>query len=105
MLRIREIMYCKPGKARPLVEKFLAMRKLMEKSGMGTMRVMTDLSAERYWTVVSEMEVPSLDAFEKMMSGMAKGPSKANMKKMEKLMQGYHDLVESGRREIYRIES
>jgi hypothetical protein len=28
MLLIREIMYCKPGKVRPMVEKFLAMSKL-----------------------------------------------------------------------------
>src|SRR5207253_5992901 len=28
MLLIREIMYCKPGKVRPLIEKFLAMAKL-----------------------------------------------------------------------------
>jgi hypothetical protein len=33
MLLIREIMYCKPGKVRPLVDKFLAMSKLGEKSG------------------------------------------------------------------------
>src|SRR5690606_24032569 len=48
MLLIREIMYCKPGKVRPMVEKFLAMSKLGEKSGMPRMRVMTDFSAERY---------------------------------------------------------
>src|SRR5439155_26057671 len=35
MLLIREVMYCKPGKVRPLVEKFQAMSKLGEKSGMG----------------------------------------------------------------------
>ena len=27
------------------------------------------------------------------------------MKEMEQLMQGYHDLVEYGRREIYKIEA
>ena len=32
------------------------------------MRVMTDFCAEQYWTVVSEMEVPNLQAFEDMMS-------------------------------------
>ena len=57
MLIIREVMNCKPGKVKPLVEKFLAMSKLMDKSGM-KMRVMTDVSAERYWTAVAEMEVP-----------------------------------------------
>lgn len=47
MLLIREIMYCKPGKVRPMVDKFLAMSKLNEKLGMGKMRVMTDFCAER----------------------------------------------------------
>lgn len=30
MLLIREIMYCRPGKVRPMVEKFLAMAKQFE---------------------------------------------------------------------------
>lgn len=97
MLLVREIMYCKPGKVRPLVEKFLAMSKLMEKKGWGKMRVMTDLSAERYWTLVSEIEVESLEAFMTMGQGEDEG------KEFEKIMEGYHDLVESGRREIYTI--
>jgi hypothetical protein len=102
MLLIREIMYCKPGKVRPMVEKFLAMSKLNEKLGMGKMRVMTDFCAERYWTIVSEFEVASMQAFEEMMSGQGQKPE--DMKQFETLMKGYHDLVESGRREIYKIE-
>ena len=98
MLLIRDIMYCKPGKVRPMVEKYLAMAKLGEKKGMGKMRVMTDVSAERFWTIVSEMEVPSLDAF------MAMGQSSDEMKEFEAIMKGYHDLVDHGRREIYTIE-
>ena len=104
MLLIREIMYCKPGKVRPLVDKFLAMSKLSEKMGMGKMKVMTDLSAERYWTVVAEMEVPSLDAFEKMFSGSMGGDDPEVGKKFEEIMKGYHDLVDKGRREIYKVE-
>ena len=34
MLLIRDLMYCKPGKVRPMVEKFVAMSKLSEKKGM-----------------------------------------------------------------------
>lgn len=98
MLLIREVLYCKPGKVRPLVEKFLAMAKLGERKGWGKMRVMTDLSAERYWTLVAEMEVPSLEAF------MAMGQGEEDAKEFEEIMKGYHDLVESGRREIYTIE-
>lgn len=100
MYLIRDIMYCKPGKVRPLVEKFLGMAKLTERIGMGKMRVMTDVSAERYWTLVSEMEVPSLQAFEAMETMQG---SEEDMKEFERLMKGYHDLVDHGRREIYKI--
>ena len=102
MLLIREVMNCKPGKVKPMVEKFLAMSKLGEKSGMPRMRILTDFAGERYWTIVAEMEVSSLDDFEKMMQGS--GMSEADGKAMEELMKGYHDLVERGRREIYKIE-
>jgi hypothetical protein len=102
MLLIREVMYCKPGKVKPLVEKFLAMSKIMEKSGMGRMRVMTDFCAEQYWTCVSEFEVESMSAFERMMTG--EGANAEDMKKMDELMKGYHDLVERGRREVFKIE-
>ena len=102
MLLIREIMYCKPGKVRPMVEKSVAMAKLNEEAGLGKMRIMTDFASERYWTIVSEYEVPSMQAFEEMMQG--KGMDPEMMKKMEALMVGYHDLVEYGRREIYKIE-
>ena len=98
MLLIRDIMYCKPGKVRPMVEKFVAMAKLGEKKGMPKMRVMTDLSAERYWTVVSEMEVESMEAFMAMMQNAD------DAKEFDAIMKGYHDLVESGRREIYTVE-
>ena len=103
MYIVRDIMYCKPGKVRPLVEKFLAMSKLSERVGLPKMRIMTDMCAEQYWTLVSEMEVPSLQAFEDMMSGPA-AMSEADMKEFENLMKGYHDLVDRGKREIYKIE-
>jgi hypothetical protein len=102
MLLIREIMYCKPGKVRPMVEKFLAMSRLNEKMGLGKMRVMTDFCGERYWTIVSEFEVASMQAFEEMMQ--PQGMDAEAMKEFESLMKGYHDLVDYGRREIYKIE-
>jgi hypothetical protein len=102
MLLIREIMHCKPGKVRPMVDKFLAMSELNKKAGLGKMRVMADFCAERYWTIVSEFEVPSMQAFEAMMRGDGMTPEMT--KKFEKIMDGYHDLVESGRREVFKIE-
>lgn len=101
MYVIREVFYCKPGKVRPMVEKFLAMSKLNERAKMPKMRVMTDMVAEQYWTVVAEMEVESLGAFEEMMSSTG---NEQIMKEMEQLMKGYHDLVDHGKREVYKIE-
>ena len=103
MLLIREVMNCKPGKVRPLVEKFKAMSALNEKMGMGKMRIMTDFSGAPYWTLVCEFEVPSMKVLEDMFAGV--GANEADMKEMEALMKGYHDLVDQGRREIYKIES
>ena len=98
MFLIRDIMYCKPGQVKAMTQKFLALSKHTQKMGMGTMRVMTDVSAERYWTVVSEIEVPSLEAYAET--------SRKNMenKEFQDAMRGYHDLIDHGRREIYMIE-
>ena|SRR5688572_26140416 len=104
MLLIRELMYCKPGKVKPLVEKFIAMAKLMEKAGQGKMRILTDFAGEQYWTIICEFEVADLNAFEKMMSGEDQSMSKEDLKKMDEIMTGYHDLVNHGRREIFKVE-
>jgi hypothetical protein len=47
--------------------------------------------------------VASVDEFERGMSGA--GQSKEDQQEFEKIMKGYHDLVEYGRREIYKIEA
>jgi len=98
MYVVRDIMYCKPGKARSLVEKFIAVAKAGEKVGWGSMRVMTDVSAERYWTVVSEVEVTSIDQHAEM------ARKAMDMPEFQEAMKGYHDLVGQGRREIYLVE-
>jgi hypothetical protein len=99
MFVIREVMHCKPGKVRPTVEKFQAMSKVMKGMGMAGFRVTTDVSGAPYWTVNAEMEVESLDAFEAMEKKVM-----AN-EEVGKIMTGYHDLVDRGRREIYRLET
>jgi hypothetical protein len=104
MLLIREVFYCKPGKVRPMVEKFLAMSKLNEKLGLGKMRVMTDFCGERYWTIISEWETSSMKDFEEMMQGKGPVQDPEAMKEMENIMKDYHDFVDHGRREIYKIE-
>jgi len=98
MLLIRDVMYCKPGKVRPLAKKFLAIAKITEAQGMGKMRVTTDVSAERFWTVVADFEVESFESF------MSMDKNLGQMKEMEEIMKDYHELVDYGRREIYTIE-
>ena len=98
MFLIRETMTCKPGQVRPLVEKFKKMAKLTKKLGYGKPRILTDVSGAPYWTVVMEMEVEKLDDF---MSSM----NDPKWEEAGKIMAGYHDLVDHGRREIYKIES
>ena len=98
MYLIREVFHCRPGKVRPLIEKFKAMSSLMEKMGTGKMRLMTDVSGERYWTLVAEMDVESFDQFMKM------EPNADDAKEFEAIMKDYHDFVDDGHREIYKIE-
>jgi len=98
MFLVRDIMFCKPGQARPMVQKFQALSKLGQQMGFGPMRVMTDVSAERYWTVVAEVEVESIEKHAEM------ARKSMENKDFQEAMKGYHDLVVSGRREIYQIE-
>ena len=98
MFLVRDIMYCKPGKTRQMVEKFLALAKAGEKLGMGKMRVMTDVSAERYWTVVAETEVASMEQHAEL------ARKSMQMPEFQEIMKGYHELIDQGRREIYTLE-
>jgi hypothetical protein len=63
------------------------------------MRIMTDVSAERYWTVVAEINVPSLEEYTK------KSRESMELKEFQDAMKGYHDLIDHGRREIYQLEA
>jgi hypothetical protein len=67
--------------------------------GLGAMRVMTDVSAERYWTVVSEREVKSLEEDIEMTRKSMEN------RDFQEAMKGYDDLIDHGRREIYTIET
>jgi hypothetical protein len=98
MFLVRDIMFCRPGQARPMVKKFQALSKLLEPSGFGPMKVMTDISSERYWMVVSEIEVDSLERYAQVQQ------QSMTQKEFQDAMAGYHDLVVEGRREIYTIE-
>jgi heme-degrading monooxygenase HmoA len=97
MYVVRDIFRCRPGKAKELVEKFKRSIGSMERvDGFVNVRLMVDFVAD-YWTVVLESDVASLEQFEKHMSEWS---SRAEVREA---MAGYMDLVEGGRREIFRI--
>ena len=56
-------------------------------------------AGEPFWTIVAEAKVPKVDDFFATEQQLMANESLRNT------MADYHDLVESGRREIYRIEN
>jgi hypothetical protein len=99
MYVVREVLNCKPGKVRPMLEKFRAISKALQDMGHEPFRLLTDVTGEPFWTLVAEVETESIDEFfaveQRLMANEELG----------KTMADYHDLVEGGRREIYRLES
>ena len=99
MYLIREILSCKPGKVRQMVDKFKQISAVLQQQGHEPMRLLTDVTGEPFWTVVAEAKVETIDDFFAMEQTLAASET------LRKTMADYHDLVASGRREIYRIES
>ena len=99
MYMIREVLHCKPGKVRQMVEKFRTISSVLQDMGQAPMRLLTDVTGEPFWTVVAEVEVERIDDFFTFEEKLTANET------LRKTMADYHELVESGRREIYRIES
>ena len=99
MYVIREILNCKPGKVRQMVENFEAISAALKELGRPPLRLLTDVSGEPFWTLIAEATVETVDEFFEMEQTVMANPS------LQKLMGGYHELVQSGRREVYRIEA
>ena len=99
MYIIREVVRCQPGKVKPMLEKFRTISTVMREMGHADVRLLTDVTGEPFWTLVAEVAVDKIDDFfaleERLMTNDA----------LRKTMGDYHDLVDSGRREIYRLET
>jgi hypothetical protein len=99
MYVIRETVHCKPGQVGQMVKKFKAIGAAMRDLGHEPFRLLTDVSGQPFWTLVAETSVERIDDFfaleEKLMASDA----------IRGVMAGYHDLVNAGKREIYRVES
>ena len=89
MYVIREVLHCKPGRVRPMLEKFRSISALMKETGLEPLRLLTDVTAQPFWTIVAEATVPRIEDFfaieEKLMANEA----------LSKTIADYHDLVES----------
>jgi hypothetical protein len=99
MYLIREVMHCKPGKVRQMVEKFRGISTVMKGLGLEPLRLLTDVTGEPFWTMVAEAKVERIDDFFAMEQQLMSNET------LRETMADYHELVDSGRREIYRIES
>ena len=99
MYVIREVLQCKPGKVRQMVEKFRAISTVLKDMGHEPMRLLTDVTGEPFWTIVAEAKVEKVDDFFAMEQTLMTNEA------LRKTMADYHDLVGSGRREILRIEN
>jgi hypothetical protein len=98
MYMIREVLNCRPGKVGALVKKFQDLGALMQELGLAPFRVYTDVSGAPFWTCVLEREYESLDAAPELEQRVMSD------ERAQAIMSDYHDLVESGRREIYKVE-
>jgi len=99
MYVIREVLNCKPGKVRQMVDKFTQISMVLKDLGHEPMRILTDVTGEPYWTVIAEAKVEKIDDFFSMEQKLTTNET------LRKTMADYHDLVDRGRREIYRLES
>jgi hypothetical protein len=99
MYVIREVVHCRPGKVRQMLGKFNTISATMREMGLESLRMLTDVSGEQFWTLVAEVNVERLDDFFAMEKQLMANET------LRQAMADYHDLVESGRREVYRIES
>jgi hypothetical protein len=98
MFIVREVLHCKPGKTGELVKKFKQLGIAAKAAGYKPFRLMTDVSGERFWTLVAEIESDTIDGMREMEEKvMAREDAQA-------AMSGYHDLVIAGRREIFKVE-
>ena len=99
MYVIREVLHCKPGKVRQMAEKFRAISHALQEMGHEPMRLLSDVTGEPFWTIVAEARVEKIDDF------FAVEQKLTADERVREAMVDYHDLVESGRREIFRVES
>lgn len=99
MYVIREVLHCRPGQVRPMVEKFSRISAVLKDMGREPLRLLTDVTGEPFWTLVAEAEVEKIEDFFSLEQTLMANET------LRATMADYHERVEGGRREVFRIES
>ena len=99
MYMIREVLQCRPGKVRELADKFKAVNGLMEEMGVEPFSLYTDYTGAPFWTLVVQREHEGLVEAQELEARVF-GTDEARA-----AMDGYHELIVQGHREIYKVES
>jgi len=97
MFVVRDVFRAKAGKGRDFINKAKAGMQYMPTEGVHARRILSDVVGA-YWTIVFELEVEKLDTYFNMMNTRPENP------KAEEAMKGYAELVESGYREVFKVE-
>ena len=99
MYVIREVLNCKPGKVRQMVEKFRSISTVLKEMGQEPLRVLDRCDGRALLDHRRRGEGRKSMIFSPMEQTLTTNET------LRKTMADYHDLVDRGRREIYRLES
>ena len=96
MIIVHDIFVCKPGNASKLAKLFKEV--MVDNSEL--VNIMTDMTGQ-YNRVVMVSKYESLSAYEE--SWQKYQQNSEEMKKMMEKMKGYHEMYQTGSREIYQV--
>jgi predicted patatin/cPLA2 family phospholipase len=96
MIIVHDVFICKPGNASKLAKLF----KEVMADNNELVNIMTDMTGQ-YNRVVMVSKFESLTAYEKSWEKYQQ--QSEEVKKMMEKMKGYHDMYQTGSREIYQV--
>ena len=96
MIIVHDIFICKPGNASKLAKLF----KEVMADNSELVNIMTDMTGQ-FNKVVMVSKYESLTSYEESWNKYMENSEE--MKKMQEMMKGYHDMYLKGSREIYKV--
>ena len=96
MIMVQDVFICKPGNASKLAKLF----KEIMSGNEEFVNIMTDMTGQ-FNKVIMVSQYENLTAYE--LSWKKYMENAEEIKKMQEAMKGYHDMYQSGYREIYQV--